>query len=224
MVEKPLKDFEFWSGARDTADRLNDEQFAIVEQLLEQEQAERVAGGGEPMTETEINDLFWFESDKVFEWAGVYPKYYKFTSKIGRECYVKLEDEGDEERFQKECDAYGVSDAEETDEEPSISDRVYDWDAVNPDNVFWEEASDDFTTSYQIYALWPAIIENDDYSDCDDEEEQQIKDFLNDEDISEYLNRADYAHEWDEHVSFGTPDFPSKAFPGDVVTLRIYSI
>ena len=222
MVEKPLRNFEFWSGAKDTADRLNDEQFGIVEHLLEQEQEERIAGGGEPMTETEINDLFWFDSDTIFEWAGIYPKYYSFTSKVGRECYVKLEDESDEESFLKECSAYGINDAEEADD-PASYETVYDWDAINPDDVFWEESSSDFCASYDIYSHWPAIIENDDYSGCSDEEERQIKDFLNDEDIKDYLNEEEYNHVWDDHVSFGKPDFPENALPGDVVRLRIYN-
>lgn len=223
MVEKPLRNFEFWSGAKNTADRLNEEQFAIVEHLLEQEQEERIAGGGEPMTETEINDFFWFDSDTIYEWAGVYPKYYEFTSKIGHVLYVKVADEDDDERFLKECSAYGIDDAEEVDEDSATCEEVYDWDMYDADEVFWELCTDNFIESYQIYAHWPAIIENDDFTGCTDEEEQQVRDFLNDEGVSEYMNTDEYNHVWDDHVSFGKPDFPKGGLPGDVVTLRIYS-
>lgn len=51
-VEKSLKDFDFWSGAILNAKNLTDEEFDTIENYLE---------GFELMTETEINDFFWFE-------------------------------------------------------------------------------------------------------------------------------------------------------------------
>lgn len=80
-----LKDFDFWSGARDTAAQLDDSQFEAVETMLEDAYPDG-------MTATELNDLFWFDSDIVFEWAGCYPKYFKITSSCGRVKYVKAED------------------------------------------------------------------------------------------------------------------------------------
>lgn len=53
-VEKSLKDFDFWSGAILNAKNLTDEEFDTIENYLE---------GFELMTETEINDFFWFEME-----------------------------------------------------------------------------------------------------------------------------------------------------------------
>ncbi len=61
--EKNLKDFEFWSGAKDRAQYLTEEEFDTIEQTLE----ECYPDG---MTETEINDFFWFDFETVAEWIG----------------------------------------------------------------------------------------------------------------------------------------------------------
>lgn len=54
-VEKSLKDFDFWSGAILNVKNLTDEEFDIIESYLEE--------SGELMTETEINDFFWFDME-----------------------------------------------------------------------------------------------------------------------------------------------------------------
>lgn len=54
-VEKSLKDFDFWSGAIANAKNLTDEEFDLIESYLEE--------SGELMTETEINDFFWFDME-----------------------------------------------------------------------------------------------------------------------------------------------------------------
>ena len=80
-----LVNFKFWSGGQDTADELTNEQLERVEAELE-------ALYPEGMTDTELNDMFWFDRDTVFEWAGCYPKYFKITSSCGRVKYIKAED------------------------------------------------------------------------------------------------------------------------------------
>lgn len=62
-TEQSLKDFEFWSGARDRAKYLTDDQFDTIEAILED-----VYPDG--MTDTEINDFFWFEEDTIADWLG----------------------------------------------------------------------------------------------------------------------------------------------------------
>lgn len=61
--EQNLRDFEFWSGAKDTVKYLTAEQMDTVEAIL---------GEGYPdgISETEINDIFWFEEDMIAEWLG----------------------------------------------------------------------------------------------------------------------------------------------------------
>ena len=56
-------DFEFWSGARDTAVELTADEIAEVFSILEDAYPEG-------MTETELNDFFWFERDTIAEWLG----------------------------------------------------------------------------------------------------------------------------------------------------------
>ena len=63
--ETSLENFEAWSGAVDTLDRVkevgkcNELEF-ILEDLYP-----------DGMSETELNDLLWFEPKTVFEWLGI---------------------------------------------------------------------------------------------------------------------------------------------------------
>ena len=63
IKEQPLKDFEFWSGARYVADYLTEEEFEAIEESLE----EYNPNG---LTATEINDLFWFDVDYIASVLG----------------------------------------------------------------------------------------------------------------------------------------------------------
>lgn len=63
--ELDLNSFETWSGAKDTLDRIQREgKCAELENILE----ELYPDG---MTETELNDLLWFDSESVYEWLGI---------------------------------------------------------------------------------------------------------------------------------------------------------
>lgn len=62
--EKSLRNFEFWSGAKENANELTSAQLNKVETILEDLYPER-------MDETQINDLFWFEFDTIKEWLGI---------------------------------------------------------------------------------------------------------------------------------------------------------
>lgn len=64
-VETSLENFEAWSGAVDTLDRIIaegkcDELEAILEDMYP-----------EGMDETNLNDLLRFEAETVFEWLGI---------------------------------------------------------------------------------------------------------------------------------------------------------
>lgn len=63
-VEKSLSNFKFWSGAVENAAELTEEQFDTLEASLEDAYPEG-------MSDTEINDLFWFEFDTIKEWLGI---------------------------------------------------------------------------------------------------------------------------------------------------------
>ena len=61
-TETALKDFEFWSGAKQTAQYLTDDDFDIIENILDEE--------CENYSDTDINDIFWFEKDWIAEMLG----------------------------------------------------------------------------------------------------------------------------------------------------------
>ena len=62
--EKSLRNFEFWSGAKENANELTDAQLDTVESMMEEIQPDG-------WDETEINDFFWFEFDTIKEWLGI---------------------------------------------------------------------------------------------------------------------------------------------------------
>ena len=62
-TEESLKNFEFWSGAKDTVKYLTDDELDTIEKILEDIYPEG-------MSETQINDIFWFENDWIAEILG----------------------------------------------------------------------------------------------------------------------------------------------------------
>ena len=63
-TEQSLRNFEFWSGAKSNAAMMTAEELDSVENELE-------AMYPEGMTDTEINDLFWFDFEYVCELIGL---------------------------------------------------------------------------------------------------------------------------------------------------------
>lgn len=61
--EKSLRDFEFWSGAKETVKYLTMQELDTIEDILSDLYPEG-------MNETTINDLFWFDCDTIAEWLG----------------------------------------------------------------------------------------------------------------------------------------------------------
>ena len=62
-VEKPLSQFQFWSGAKERTDHLTTDQLDLLDGLLPEIL-------GENPTDTAINDLFWFEDDYIAQLLG----------------------------------------------------------------------------------------------------------------------------------------------------------
>ena len=62
-TEDSIRNFNFWSGGRDTVNDLTWEDFDILEPLIEE------MFGGE-VEDVELNDFFWFERDTIAEWLG----------------------------------------------------------------------------------------------------------------------------------------------------------
>lgn len=63
--ELDLPTFEFWSGAAKNVAKLDSDQLSIIEDYLED------YFGTDTVTETDINDLFWFNFDTVLSWLGL---------------------------------------------------------------------------------------------------------------------------------------------------------
>ena len=63
-TEIKLRDFKFWNGAAQTRMYLTDKEVDFLETVLEDEHRDK------PMTATEINDLFWFETNYIAEILG----------------------------------------------------------------------------------------------------------------------------------------------------------
>lgn len=61
-VEESLRNFQFWSGAKDTVDDLTCEDLDTIESMLEDV--------SDDWSDTEINDFFWFERDTIAQWLG----------------------------------------------------------------------------------------------------------------------------------------------------------
>ena len=70
-----LKDFPFWSGARDIAQHLTEVDFQKIEVCLK----EYMAMARKILTETEINDIFRFEPDLIAQILG-YEDYENFLA------------------------------------------------------------------------------------------------------------------------------------------------
>ena len=93
-VETSLADFPAWSGAVHTLDVL------IEKDLCDTVETCLVDVLGEYPTDTEINDMLWFETDAIAEWCG-------FSSwealENGEEEEEETEEEEEENNFSRWC-------------------------------------------------------------------------------------------------------------------------
>ena len=65
-IEKKLRDFHFWGGAASNAAKLTPGELDMLESELED-----MVGEEEPWSNTEINDLMWFQFEDICEWLGL---------------------------------------------------------------------------------------------------------------------------------------------------------
>lgn len=128
FVEESLRDFNFWSGGKDRAELLTDEQFDMVEQMMEEIEP------AEGWTDTAINDFFWFEFDTIAQWLGY----------------------ADEEHLEEDISQNEVQEAQEWAEDTSIDYNalfaiahldIEDYACTNEDgeeDCDWDRATEDF--------------------------------------------------------------------------------
>lgn len=88
--EKSLQNFEFWAGARDTADELTGKELDYIETELEVQYPDGI-------DETDLNDLFWFENDYLAELLGYECWEHLEAEHAGKPWPDEDEDEDDED-------------------------------------------------------------------------------------------------------------------------------
>lgn len=64
ILETSISNFDFWAGAKDNAKELTNKQFDNLESILED-----IYPNG--ITDTQLNDLFWFDFDWIKEQLGI---------------------------------------------------------------------------------------------------------------------------------------------------------
>ena len=63
-TEQSIANFTFWSGAKSNAAELTFSQLNEVESILEEIYPDGIS-------ETELNDLFWFDFETVKDWLNI---------------------------------------------------------------------------------------------------------------------------------------------------------
>ena len=94
-VETSLADFPAWSGAVHTLDVL------IEKDLCDTVETCLVDVLGEYPTDTEINDMLWFETDAIAEWCGF--SSWEALENGEEEDEEKEEEEPEENNFSRWC-------------------------------------------------------------------------------------------------------------------------
>ena len=94
-VETSLTDFPAWSGAVHTLDVL------IEKDLCDTVEACLVDVLGEYPTDTEINDMLWFETDAIAEWCGF--SNWEALENGEEEEEEEAEEEPEENNFSRWC-------------------------------------------------------------------------------------------------------------------------
>ena len=65
VKEMSFDEFIFWGGAEDTVSELTDSEIETIWNCIED-----YSCNDKPLTETQINDFFWFERDVIADWLG----------------------------------------------------------------------------------------------------------------------------------------------------------
>lgn len=72
-VEESLQDFKAWSGGKDTLDDLIEHD--VVDKA--EEYIDLITADREELpTDTEINNVLWFDRDEIYKYCGIYNNVY----------------------------------------------------------------------------------------------------------------------------------------------------
>ena len=215
FYETNLMSFDFWSGARDFADKLTAEQFETIEQELK-------AQHPDGMDQTKLNNLFWFEQDYLKKMLGVaWPVLVNVETHLGSHINVSVNNEYELNELLETCNDEDLecreigSAFENPDEEVDV-----EWNDFDIPNILWEQGYDRYLRQATVPVNWPTIIESNDFTGVGDEEEAAIREFMNTE-----LADPDEVHIWclqdtvSEELDYGG-DTEDKY--GDGVIVRFY--
>lgn len=64
IVEESLSNFDAWSGGKDTKNALTEDHLEQVEKFIDEICLDNIP------TETQINDILWFERDAIAQYLG----------------------------------------------------------------------------------------------------------------------------------------------------------
>lgn len=183
IQEMSLKEFKFWNGGKDTAEDLTDRQLDYIEQYLTD-----IYPNG--ITDTQINDFFWFDRDTIYEWLGIneYPKWAAFETPFRNDRLVEVQNEQQEEALNRAAKICSVGLTwYDHDDQPLFEDTIAFSGVLNADDVvddfdgyLWEEDGDEFNELLYLPKHWYDAIELNDDEVIEQDEKAEYDRFLND--------------------------------------------
>lgn len=160
------RNFDFWSGAADRVVNLTDEDWDIIEPLLEELESTSEEG----WSETTLNDFFWFDFDTVAQWLG-YENEADFDRK--RDPDYKSESE-----IREEFCTWAANKWPELNDELVIADYADNY--INDDECDLDEIKDDFEAWVNSWDERKRKIVNDVTRILPEIPEKDVLDYLDD--------------------------------------------
>lgn len=208
--EISLRNFEFWSGAVENAKEFTLEELDELEGYFEELYPDGI-------TNTQINDTFWFESDTLHAWLG--HRSYRIT--LWDERYVDLKcDDDSVEQLERDY-PYTVTSVEEIKYDYSLPDYD-DFDLsefVYPtENMIWTGDIPEYAIGAMERGAGP-----EECVDLDEEDVKNIRDFL--DKIGKLAEGHDWyivynQEDWEGGASFS--NHPAFGLPVECVRAYIY--
>lgn len=160
------RNFDYWSGAADRAANLTDDDWDVIEPLIE----EMADTSEEGWAETTLNDFVWFDFDTIAQWLG-YKNEADFDRK--RDPDYKSEDE-----IREEFCIWAANKWPELNDELVIADYADNY--INDDECDLDEIKSDFETWVNSWDERKRKIVNDVIGMNPEISEKDVIDYLDD--------------------------------------------
>lgn len=181
IAEISLDQFTFWSGAKRNVEDwdFTSEQWDRLEETIEELYPDGIE-------DTQLNGIFWFESDQVEEWAGLWPKYFSVTNYVGHDIVVRCNDEEQESDLRAACKDINVEmyDAEESD-----FDEISDYDLADYEADYALMSGNDIEEEFYVPVWYAEAYEDANYFDNNPKTDEEVEKF------QEFMDKADEADE-----------------------------